>query len=132
MPHFSTKSYEKLMTCHDNIRRLFEEVIKHYDCTIVQGYRSKLDQNLYYQTGKSKVKYPNSKHNSNPSMAVDVAPYINGSVCWDELQCRHFAGFVMGVASQMRMAIRWGGDWDGDKDMKDQNFNDLVHFELVK
>jgi peptidoglycan L-alanyl-D-glutamate endopeptidase CwlK len=28
--------------------------------------------------------------------------------------------------------IRWGGDWDGDQDFRDQTFDDLAHFELIK
>ena len=41
-----------------------------------------------------------------------------------------FAGYVQGVAEQLGIKIRWGGDWDSDFDFKDQTFNDLVHFEL--
>ena len=28
--------------------------------------------------------------------------------------------------------IRWGGDWDSDTQVKDNKFDDLVHFELIK
>ena len=38
----------------------------------------------------------------------------------------------MGIASQMGIDIIWGGDWDGDTDLKDNAFDDLVHFELKK
>ena len=37
---------------------------------------------------------------------------------------------VMGVAKQMNLPIRWGGDWDMDNDLDDSNFLDLVHFEI--
>lgn len=39
----------------------------------------------------------------------------------------------MGTADQIGLTgrIRWGGDWDRDHDVKDQTFNDLVHFEVV-
>jgi hypothetical protein len=30
----------------------------------------------------------------------------------------------------MGIGLRWGGDWDSDKDFSDQNFDDLVHWEL--
>ncbi len=48
----------------------------------------------------------------------------------------HFGGYVQGTADQMRrhgeiqQKIRWGGDWDGDRDFTDQRFDDLAHFEL--
>ena len=41
-----------------------------------------------------------------------------------------FGSFVRGVAYKMGVEIRWGGDWDGDFDLKDQTFMDLVHFEI--
>ena len=65
----------KLRTCDYRLQMLFEEVVKHYDCTILQGHRDKATQDAYFEAKKSKVKWPNSKHNSNPSLAVDVAPY---------------------------------------------------------
>ena len=85
-----------------------------------------------YEQRLSKLKWPDSKHNSFPSCAVDVAPYRAGrGVVWDLDTCRAFGGFVIGLATAMNMRIRWGGDWDMDGDLADQTFNDLVHFELV-
>ena len=31
----------------------------------------------------------------------------------------------------MNIKLRWGGDWNDNKDFSDQTFDDLVHFELV-
>ena len=73
--------------------------------------------------------YPNSKHNKLPSKAVDVAPY---PIDWnDPDRFYHFAGYVRGIAEGMGIKIRWGGDWNGNFDLKDQNFYDLPHFELL-
>ena len=44
----------------------------------------------------------------------------------------YFAGYVKRVADDLGIAIRWGGDWDGDGDFSDQTFHDLPHFELVQ
>lgn len=33
---------------------------------------------------------------------------------------------------KMSHSVRYGGDWDSDKDIDDQNFRDLVHFELIE
>ena len=27
--------------------------------------------------------------------------------------------------------LRWGGDWDVDTELKDNDFDDLPHFELL-
>ena len=37
---------------------------------------------------------------------------------------------IRGIAKQMGINIRFGGDWDSDGDTKDNNFDDLVHVEL--
>ena len=69
-----------------------------------------------------------SHHNSDPSRAVDVAPY---PIDWNDTErFGRFAGFVLGMAAAMGIPLRWGGDWDRDNDTHDQKFNDLVHFEL--
>ena len=131
MPKFGRKSKERLATCHPDLQRLFNEVIKHFDCSVICGHRTKEEQDTVYNARKSKVKYPKSKHNSSPSMAIDVAPYIEGrGVVWDEKQCYYFSGYVKGVADNIGIQIRLGSDWDGDDDISDQTFLDLVHFEL--
>lgn len=131
MPSFSDHSNFKLDVCDDRLQALFREVVKRYDCTIICGHRNRSNQNNAYDTGKSRVRYPDSKHNTLPTKAVDVAPYISGrGIVWESRQCSHFAGYVQAVAERMEIPIRWGGDWDQDRDVKDQVFNDLVHFEL--
>ncbi len=132
MYKFSKRSLQKLNTCTSSLQNLFNEVIKDFDCTIVEGHRSKEKQNEYFDKGKSRIRYPNGKHNRYPSLAVDVAPYLNGSVSWDMRHCLYFAGVVMGTARMMGIKIRWGGDWDMDNEpMTDQDFQDLVHFEKI-
>lgn len=129
MPKLSQKSIERLASCHSDLRLLFSEVAKHYDITILCGHRNKEEQDEAFRSGKSKIQWPNGKHNSFPSLAVDVVPY---PIDWnDKIRFYHFAGFVRGIAARLDMKIRWGGDWDGDFDFKDQNFFDLPHFELV-
>jgi len=130
MPKFSNSSKSKLNTCHDKLQLVFNEVIKHWDCTILEGTRSKETQDEYFRTGRSEVRYPNSKHNSSPSEAVDVAPY---PIDWKDLdRFRAFGNFVLGVASANNVKLRWGGDWDGDRSFADQSFHDLPHFELLE
>ena len=130
MPSFSARSRERLETCDERLVDVFDEVVKHFDCTILEGWRSEEDQNEAFRTGRSKLKYPDGKHNKQPSFAVDVAPY---PVDWENLdRFRYFAGFVMGIASQMGTRLRWGGDWDGDTELRDQKFVDLPHFEVLE
>ena len=128
MPRFSKKSLSKLETCDKRLQDLFLRVVKKFDCTIIEGHRSKDRQNKLFDEGKSKLKYPKGKHNATPSKAVDVAPY---PIDWnDRERFTYFAGYVLGIAYQMGLKIRWGGDWDMDTQVKDNNFDDLPHFEI--
>lgn len=136
MPKFSEKSAARLATCHPDIQAVLNAVIKHRDCTILEGVRSLDTQQHYVETGRSKTL--NSKHlkqNDGYSHAVDVAKW---PVDWgDHKAFALFAGYVLGTAEQMRLAgkithrFRWGGDWDGDGATADHSFFDGPHFELV-
>jgi peptidoglycan L-alanyl-D-glutamate endopeptidase CwlK len=129
MPHFGPTSKEKLSTCHPLLKRLMECVIEEVDFKITYGRRSAAEQNRLYKCGKSKKRAFESKHNREPSLAVDIAPY---PIDWKNLKRFYYlAGVVMGIANILRIPIRWGGDWDMDTDLDDQTFNDLGHFELV-
>ena len=129
MPQFSKSSLEKLATCHSDLQKLFNEVIKHYDCTILEGHRSDEDQLKAFNAGKSKIK-SGGKHNHLPSLAVDVGP---NPINWkDKEKFYHFIGFVKATAIQLGIKIRCGGDWNGNNDLKDQTFFDLPHFELIE
>ena len=128
MPKFGRKSRERLSTCESNLQKVFNEVIKHVDCSVLEGHREKDRQNKLFEEGKTKVKYPNGRHNRQPSSAVDVTPY---PVDWKDRERQTlFAGFVIGVASQMGINLRWGGDWDQDFQVIDNRFDDFPHFEL--
>ncbi len=130
MPKFSQSSQAKLDTCHNDLRKVFARVIKTFDCTVLEGHRGKVLQDKYFNEGKSKVKFPNGRHNAAPSMAVDVAPY---PIDWTDRERFHlFAGFVLGTAISMGVKLRWGGDWDMDWEVNDNRFDDFPHFELIR
>lgn len=138
MPKFSEKSLQQLMTCHKDLQTLFKEIIKYRDCIVIEGHRGKEAQDKAFETGKSKLKWPNGKHNFYPSNAVDVAPCLNGKIDWDrETQFYFFGGFVLAIAEMLKIQgkithnIRYGGDWNMNDDVSDNNFDDLVHFELI-
>ena len=128
MPRYSKKSKERLKSCDKRLQDVFNEVIKHVDCSILECHRSKERQNKLYDEGRTKVKYPNGRHNSSPSKAVDVTPY---PVDWEDRERQTlFAGFVIGIARGMGIRLRWGGDWDMDFQVMDNRFDDFPHFEV--
>jgi len=135
MPKFGSRSRENLYESHPDLQRLFSEVIKYYDCSVIEGYRGKVEQDNAFYSGKSKLKFPNSKHNRRPSEAVDVVPWFKEEphIRWnDKMKFYEFAGFVQGIAKILGIKIRWGGNWDMDDELSDQSFFDLPHFELLE
>lgn len=129
MPKFSKSSLEKLKSCDERLQKVFNEVIKYYDCTIICGHRGEKEQNDAYANGYSKLRYPKSKHNSNPSKAIDCLPF---PINWQDSKGHlFFAGFVIGVAETMKIKLRWGGDFNEDRNFSNDSFVDRPHFELT-
>jgi peptidoglycan L-alanyl-D-glutamate endopeptidase CwlK len=119
------------------------KLIEIYDVTILEGHRSEKKQNDYFNGGKSKVQYPDSRHNrsillkrDDMSDAVDAAPWHSKkpNIRWDDLKsfC-YMAGLIKGIAAAYNIPIRQGIDWDKDGEIiTDQSFNDYPHTELSK
>ena len=129
MAKFGKKSKMALSTCEKDLQKVFNEVIKHVDCSVIEGHRSEKRQNELFEKGFTKVKYPNGRHNSYPSRAVDVVPY---PIDWDDRERFHlFAGFVLGIARGMDIKLRWGGDWNMNFEVDDNKFDDFPHFEVI-
>ncbi len=129
MPNFSGRSTARLLECHEDLQLLFFQVVKNFDCSIMCGHRGEEAQNEAFEKGYSKLKFPQSKHNKTPSLAVDVVPY---PIDWKDFKRMYFfGGYVKGIAEGLGVKIRWGGDWDRDTEIDDQSFIDLPHFELI-
>lgn len=129
MPIFSKLSEQRLLTCAQPIQDLLREVIKHIDCTVLYGHRGQEEQDDAYRSGASTLKWPLSKHNHLPSLAVDVAPY---PIDWnDTARFARLYGFIERIAQEKGIRIRWGGDWNGNYRTKDERLVDMPHIELV-
>lgn len=126
MPKFGRTSLYNLSTCHPELQLLFNEVIKTFDCKILCGHRDEAAQNDAYLNKKSNAKWGQSKHNTFPSLAVDVIPY---PVDWNNIpRFYEFAAFVLNTAMKMGIQIKWGGFFI----IKGKKFFDGPHFELIR
>ena len=130
MPNsFSQSSLDKLFDVDYRLVAVLCEALKLLDFTVVCGHRGKLEQDKAFAEGKSKKKFPDSKHNLKPSKAVDIAPY---PIDWDDRErFVLLAGLVIGIGEAKGYVIRWGGAWNGLSTIKSNKFNDLPHFEIV-
>lgn len=153
MPKFGQRSLERLGECDPRLQRLFSSVVQTFDCTILVGFRDEARQTEAYTSGRSDLRWPDSLHNREPSLAVDVAPYWPEAphVRWGEIdpalrgEARStrakeatlelyrwilLGGFVLGHAAALGLEVRWGGDWNRNLILGDQRLNDYPHFEV--
>jgi len=124
MYRFGKRSKERLKGVKPELINVINQLIKIMDVTVIEGLRSQKRQDELVAKGASKTRY--SKHIE--GRAVDIAPY---PINWEDRERFHYmGGMLRGIAQNMGVSIRWGGDWDSDGEIKDNNFDDLVHVEL--
>lgn len=120
MPELSKLSRDRLATCHPDLRRVVEQVSRDEYVLVICGRRDEAQQNAAFLGGFSKKKYPDSRHNADPSEAVDLAP--GPRIDWKDTKAfERLAAKMLKAAEEMGVAIVWGGDW---------KMRDLPHFEL--
>lgn len=133
MRKWSPSSQARLDTCTRDVQWLMTTVRDEVaDITILQGHRGKEEQNAAFESGHSKLRWPDGNHNKLPSEAVDFQPYplpIAKEKLWASLA--YIAGRAIEIGKRRQLTVRWGGDWDRDGDLTDQNFDDLYHLEVV-
>jgi len=124
MPKFGKRSKERLRGIDARLVSVLNELVKIMDVTIIEGLRSEQRQEKLLKEGSTKTKF--SKHIT--GKAVDLAPY---PIDWEDRDRFHYmGGMIRGIAKQLNVNVRWGGDWDGDGETKDNKFDDLVHVEI--
>jgi peptidoglycan L-alanyl-D-glutamate endopeptidase CwlK len=127
---FSNLSEQRLSTCDERLQRILREAIKQVDLTVICGHRTRDEQDDAFRRGASTKRWPLSKHNRLPSLAVDIAPY---PVDWkDTARFARLAGYIERIAHEQGVPIRWGGDWDQDGRTTDERLIDMPHLELVE
>lgn len=139
---FSQTSLDRLATCHSDLKIIMMEAISvsNIDFGIAEGYRTIERQKDLFDKGLSKIDGVNKKgkHNYNPSLAVDIYPWVNGAAKWDNEHLSYLAGLIHGVSEMLYNKntithhIRWGGNFDMDGEILEQTFNDRPHFELIR
>lgn len=129
MPSRSTKDLHKdLALAYEQAKEIFRarypELPQPFTtCT----YRSNEEQTQLYAIGRTlpgkkvtNAKAGESKHNSLPSMAFDIAFIkLNNQLDWS----KHLFAKYYEILKSINPNIEWGGNW---------NFTDLPHYELKK
>lgn len=126
---------ERLAGVHSDLAVVITAAGGFWDLDVIEGERSLERERELIGAGKSKLTDPmrclHVRQVDGYVHAVDVAPWPATADVWKDTRRFYLlGGFVLGVASQLKKRIRWGGDWNGNTVIGDQTFNDLDHFEV--
>ena len=152
MNKFGKTSTARLETCSAHLQLVCQEAIKRTpffadrtrqvvvpDLIVICGHRTKAEQQKAYDHGMSKVQWPDSKHNTDPSIAVDIGPYIKdlpGHIPWsNKMIWKSLYSLMMEVSDDLDIPLRSGIDWNGDGVFVDidptESFWDAPHYEEI-
>lgn len=145
---FSKSSLDRLATVDPQLQKVAHRALalSSIDFVVVQGNRTLDEQKRLYGKGRTaaqcrakgvppeyarpgdaKVTWTlNSNHIG--GKAIDVAPYVNGGIQWDDSGKRglwpKIAAAFKQAAKELGVPITWGGDWTTTVDRP--------HFELKR
>ena len=119
MKELTKLSKQRLITCIEPLQLLVEEINKQMHINVSVGHREQSEQDKAFKEGKSQLKYPQSKHNKIPSLAVDIYPIANNQIAWEKFD--ELGVLIKETAKRLNIPITWGGDW---------KMRDKPHIEL--
>jgi hypothetical protein len=155
---FGRGSRAELDTADSRLQRLARWVLIAKDHSVLKGHRQKAEQNAAFDSGASKLRWPDGKHNGLPSKAIDVQTYPRPAPLEfggdpDKMSVRELRdevkrlrrqfrdqplreeqisllGIYKGVALAFAIPIRTGDDWNRDGELSDNGWDDLFHIEV--
>lgn len=115
-----------------------------FDFSVIDGLRTPAEAQANTAKGTSQTTH--SKHLPGPdslARAVDLRPFpiVQNGLKVDDAKWKYtpeilarwwvLRTLMFLAAAEQGVTLRWGGDWDGDLDMRDHAFLDAFHFEMV-
>lgn len=104
-------------------RRAIELTLVDFGIPATGGLRTAARQAELFATGKSKLDGVRKKSQHQSGRALDVYAYVKGAGSWDRDHLAHVATAMFQAASELGVAITWGGLWT--------RFPDSPHFQLA-
>ena len=154
MYSYGKKSRRLLESAHPDLKLIMNESIKFIDISIIDSLRTDARQLELYNKGRSTINGIDKKSNHQGkvilinnvetlvSFALDIIPYKKGLDPFGNTPknlARYY--FMMGIIDavalrlleegKIKSKVRFGLDWDGDRNFEDQNFDDLPHLEII-
>ncbi len=117
---FGERSLKRLQGVHPDLVKVMKRAIgcSTLDFAIIEGMRTLATQKKYMAAGATRTM--NSRHLT--GHAVDIAPWVGGTVRWDWPLYHQLAKVIKKAADDEGVTITWGGDW--------RSFKDGPHWEL--
>ena len=144
MASLGNTSMTRLNSCERDIQTILLEAIKIYDFSVTFGHRSPETQFELFKKGRKEVRgvwqiddkdkivtykdgyEKQSRHNSDPSKAVDIVPY---PIDWHDINRFHqLNGVILAVQDRLlrdgkiTKTLTWGGNW--------KSFIDYPHYQI--
>lgn len=118
--YLGKRSRARLKGVHPDLVRVVKRAIDitPVDFTVIEGVRSRERQRQLVRSGASRTM--RSRHLT--GHAVDIAPWVGGTVRWDWPLFYPIAKAMKQAAKELNVPITWGGDW--------RRFKDGPHFQL--
>lgn len=114
------RSLQRLQGVHPDLVKVIHRAaaLSPVEFRVIEGLRTLKRQKELVASGASKTM--NSRHLT--GHAVDLAPYVGGTIRWDWPLFHKLAPAVKQAAAEMKVSVEWGGDW--------KSFRDGPHFQL--
>jgi peptidoglycan L-alanyl-D-glutamate endopeptidase CwlK len=135
----SARDEERLAGVHPDLVRVIRDALPRlrFRVRVLEGVRTIARQAELYAQGRTKpgrIVTWSMKSRHLTGHAVDLAPIDeHGVIDWNDLP--RFTGVALAMlaaAAELRVPIRWGGDWDRDGKFRERGEYDSPHFELLR
>ncbi len=105
---------------HHKLVAILELAINDFNISVLETYRDEERQDKLFAEGKSQVLWPNSKHNTKPSRAVDICLWPQQFRATDD-QWYELTDCIKMYADALGIVIQCGCDW---------SWQDMPHIQL--
>lgn len=111
----------KLSLAHLDLVKWFRDLkSRHPDAHVSNSFRDKEGQELAFTHGMTRLHFPDSAHNKQPSMALDIFQIDDaGKAVFDPVFCAKVNEESLSLGHQ----LKWGGQW--------KTLGDNDHFEMT-
>jgi peptidoglycan LD-endopeptidase CwlK len=155
MGKLSERSTTNLALCNKVLVNCVHKVLPSCNVGVTFGHRNETEQHKLFVAGKSQLDWPDSKHNTMLSEAVDLViyhpkyGYLYGDAAhlatianakgelvetvriWFYMQYARLDTLMNVYAAEQGATLRWGGKWSNPDDLIGNSLIDVFHWEIL-